>query len=141
MEFIEAYQNLFLKKEDPAKSDSAEFDGLVYNLNRYLSMDDIFLIPVAQLTRYLSVLRGRYYHLLYTMIPDLGRKVYTKWVKSTVLSDQERVEVEAISRLYGMNMRNGYMARRVLLHKGIDVKAMIGTVAVKEKKEKKNGKK
>ena len=134
-DFIESYQNLFLKEEDPAQEDPDLYNGLVFNINRYLSMDDAFLVPVAYVTKYISILRGRYYHLLYTLIPDLGRKVFNKWIKNTALDHQEKHEVEAISRMLSVNMKDGFIARRVLIHKGVDVKAMIGTIPPKKEKK------
>lgn len=121
---FEEFVNLFEKKKSLLK-EPEYYDDKVFVINRWLSNDKDMMEAVAALSKYLFVLRGRYYFLLYHLIPETVRK-FIKYPKKDILGEKERKEVRALQRVYNYSGREAYTVREILIKEGVDVRKMFG---------------
>jgi hypothetical protein len=116
--------NLFLK--DKPLREPEEYDGSVYQMNRMLAMEDTLTIPLAYLSRYMWTLRGRYYLLLWGLIPKTSKKLWIKNVKRGMLDDTERQRVRAVQMLFNYSGKQAFIAKEILEREGVSVDKLFG---------------
>ena len=131
--FFDAYKAIDTKETKPEHH--SEYDGIVWNINAWLSFDATYTDSIAWLSRYIGVLKGRYYILLYNLFPKSNR--FVKWIKNDTLESIERFQVQAIQRTMNYNGHQAYIARELLIQKGVDLVKLFGEPPKEDKKKKK----
>lgn len=121
---FDEFINLF-EKTEPLK-EPEYYDNLVFQINKYMSMEDTLLPAAAEFSKYLWILRGRYYYLLYKFIPKTNKRLYIRYVKNKKLDDVIRNRVRCIQQALNCNGKEGYMALILLESQGIDVGKVFG---------------
>jgi len=81
--------NLYYKKFSFVND--SEVSGLIWPINRMLSMEKALLETISYLTRYLFTLGPRYYKLLYRVIPQ-SRPTRNKYIKVEKEENSELVD-------------------------------------------------
>jgi hypothetical protein len=119
---FDLFVNLFEKNAPPGNPEM--YADKVYVINRWLANEPAFTEIVAQLTKYMPVLGGRYYHLLYALIPR--SRFYIKYPKKDKLDEYERAVVRAVQRVFCCNGREAYITKQILEKDGIDVERLLG---------------
>lgn len=132
-DFFTGYTNIFNKTtplEEPEK-----YDDVVFNINRYISMNLKRAIIIGHLTKYLWTLKGRYYTLLYSIFPK-GSGAFVKWVKADTVSDSEKELLSNIVKEYNCSMPQAYRYKKIFEQYKIDLVKRYGGVRDKEVKPK-----
>ena len=116
--------NLFLKTKK--LKDPEEYDKYVYQINRFLSMDEDLTVPLAYLVKYLWVLRGRYYLLLWSLLPKTNKKPWLKYTKRGILAEKDRTEVRELQAVLNYTGKQAFMAKEILEKEGVDIAKLFG---------------
>ena len=127
MSMFDDIANLFLKKEKPRDPES--YDRDVYMINRMLSMEDELVPVLAEFSKYLWTLRGRYYLLLWGFMPHTKKKLWIKNIKRSALADRDRERVRLIQRATNYSGREAYIAKMILERDGVDIDKTFGVKA------------
>jgi hypothetical protein len=116
--------NLFLKNKQ--LRDPKEYDKEIYQISRLLAMENELTIPLAFLSKYIWVLRGRYYLLLWGLIPKTSKKLWLKNVKRGLLEDAERQRVRAVQALFNYGGKEAFIAKEILEREGVSIDKLFG---------------
>jgi hypothetical protein len=99
-EFFDALDNLFLKKKE---INLKEVGSMCWQINRYLSMDENLLLPIAiYFNKYLANLKERYYVLLDRFIPKMLGKPRVTYYKKPVVEEA----CQRIAKMYNCSTRD-----------------------------------
>ena len=116
--------NLFLK--DKPLRDPESYDRSVYVINKMLGGEDDLTLYMAEFSKYLWTLRGRYYLLLWSFIPKTNKKLWFKNAKRFTLEAKERNRVQALQGLLNYSGRDAYYAKLILEKEGFDLDKIFG---------------
>ena len=101
-DFFDNVDNLFLKKKEV---DLKEVGPMVWQINRYLSMNKELLLPIAAyFNRYLFTLKERYYVLLDRFIPKMAGKPRITYFKKPVIEEA----CKRLAIMYNISHREAY---------------------------------
>lgn len=116
--------NLFYKRA-PVREPEA-YDKNIFQINKVLSMDDLLLPIVAETSKALFTLRGRYYHLMYDLIPKTRNRPYIKYAKRSKLDEKALEKVKAVQSVTNYSGKEAYIAIQILEKEGVDVSRALG---------------
>jgi hypothetical protein len=112
-------------KKAPVR-DPESYDRDVYQINRCLAMEDSLLPIMAEFSKYLWTLRGRYYLLLDGFIPQTNKRLFIKNVRRGKLENIDRQRINAVQQVTNYSGAQAYVAMEILRHEGIDVDRLFG---------------
>lgn len=124
MSMFDDIANLSTKK-DPIRAPET-YDKDVYQINRVLSGENSLLPVIAEFTKYLWTLRGRYYLLLDGFMPKTSKRLYIKGIKRGKTTDIDKQRIKCIQEVTNYSGKDAFVTLKILEHEGILVDKIFG---------------
>ncbi len=125
-DFFVDYANIFNKTEQVDK-DPDVYDSVVFQINRYISFDFNRSVLIADLSKYLSCLSGRYYYLLDRFFAKgTGQRV--KWIKSSKEDEDTQKMLGNIAQEYNCSISQAVVYKKIFERYGVDLQRRYGGI-------------